>query len=149
MSELVNKDRGGTGSLFWAKGCWQVFNACCANLRKAASGRHGVAPASTEGNPIWSCGRRRRLWRQRLFKSGVLGDRSCLVAKWVLSTVIGESIVPTPLIASYRARPQRHPPEVGFNWSRLPCGDDPPREVAVWRKSVVRLLLISEHDVRV
>src|SRR6266481_114556 len=43
----------------------------------------------------------------------------------------------TPLIAGSRSRLQNHLPEARFQRPQLPCGDDPPREVAVWRKSVL------------
>src|SRR2546426_7098589 len=43
-----------------------------------------------------------------------------------------------PLIAGSRSRLQNHLPEARFHRPQLPGGDDPPREVAVGRKSVLR-----------
>src|SRR5438132_28716 len=51
---------------------------------------------------------------------------------------VGGRLVPAPLIAGSRSRLQNHLPEARFHRPQLPCGDDPPREVAVWRKSVLR-----------
>src|SRR5207302_10620163 len=43
----------------------------------------------------------------------------------------------TQLLAGRRSRLQSHLPEARFQRPQLPCGDDSPREVAVWRKSVL------------